>query len=202
MIQTTPTSINEDVLKFCKEIDSTTNPVFVDVIPDKDSKYQECFRNVEEHVKKFGGRIEYGWTIWEIPHKFIEAEFHAVINKKGKYIDITPKKDGEEKILFLKDSKRKFTGKLVDNIRKILLDNAETRTKVIMGKKRFEINEKYYDGFEIRIPIFEIKKLETLEKKIFLFEIEKDKLEGKIKIGRNEPCPCGSGKKYKKCCIV
>ncbi len=22
------------------------------------------------------------------------------------------------------------------------------------------------------------------------------------KIGRNEPCPCGSGKKYKKCCVV
>jgi hypothetical protein len=25
-------------------------------------------------------------------------------------------------------------------------------------------------------------------------------LEGKKKIGRNDPCPCGSGKKYKKCC--
>jgi hypothetical protein len=24
---------------------------------------------------------------------------------------------------------------------------------------------------------------------------------GKKKIGRNEPCPCGSGKKYKKCCL-
>ncbi|MBE0664154.1 MAG: SEC-C domain-containing protein [Bacteroidales bacterium] len=23
-----------------------------------------------------------------------------------------------------------------------------------------------------------------------------------LKIGRNEPCPCGSGKKYKKCCMV
>ena len=23
--------------------------------------------------------------------------------------------------------------------------------------------------------------------------------EDKIKIGRNDPCPCGSGKKYKKC---
>ncbi len=22
----------------------------------------------------------------------------------------------------------------------------------------------------------------------------------KKKIGRNEPCPCGSGKKYKRCC--
>jgi uncharacterized protein YecA (UPF0149 family) len=23
----------------------------------------------------------------------------------------------------------------------------------------------------------------------------------KKKIGRNDPCPCGSGKKYKKCCL-
>lgn len=22
-----------------------------------------------------------------------------------------------------------------------------------------------------------------------------------LKLGRNDPCPCGSGKKYKKCCI-
>ena len=22
----------------------------------------------------------------------------------------------------------------------------------------------------------------------------------RVKVGRNEPCPCGSGKKYKKCC--
>jgi len=23
----------------------------------------------------------------------------------------------------------------------------------------------------------------------------------KHKVGRNDPCPCGSGKKYKKCCL-
>lgn len=23
---------------------------------------------------------------------------------------------------------------------------------------------------------------------------------GETKVGRNDPCPCGSGKKYKKCC--
>lgn len=22
-----------------------------------------------------------------------------------------------------------------------------------------------------------------------------------VKVGRNDPCPCGSGKKYKRCCI-
>jgi uncharacterized protein YecA (UPF0149 family) len=24
--------------------------------------------------------------------------------------------------------------------------------------------------------------------------------DGEAKVGRNEPCPCGSGKKFKKCC--
>jgi hypothetical protein len=25
---------------------------------------------------------------------------------------------------------------------------------------------------------------------------------GKTKIGRNETCPCGSGKKFKRCCFI
>ena len=29
----------------------------------------------------------------------------------------------------------------------------------------------------------------------------RDPLEKKEKVGRNDPCPCGSGKKYKKCCM-
>ena len=28
----------------------------------------------------------------------------------------------------------------------------------------------------------------------------KKNVEKKVKVGRNDPCPCGSGKKYKKCC--
>ncbi len=32
-------------------------------------------------------------------------------------------------------------------------------------------------------------------------EFENNEKPKKIKIGRNEPCPCGSGKKYKKCCM-
>lgn len=29
---------------------------------------------------------------------------------------------------------------------------------------------------------------------------DKQKSKSKVKIGRNDPCPCGSGKKYKRCC--
>jgi hypothetical protein len=34
----------------------------------------------------------------------------------------------------------------------------------------------------------------------YIFPIEKPEMAVSEKIGRNEPCPCGSGKKYKKCC--
>ena len=33
------------------------------------------------------------------------------------------------------------------------------------------------------------------------FSINEDLLWKKKKVGRNDPCPCGSGKKYKKCCL-
>jgi uncharacterized protein len=39
--------------------------------------------------------------------------------------------------------------------------------------------------------------------RLFHYWVEKtttDKKETKPKVGRNDPCPCGSGKKYKKCC--
>ncbi|TET60949.1 MAG: hypothetical protein E3J47_06135, partial [Candidatus Stahlbacteria bacterium] len=38
------------------------------------------------------------------------------------------------------------------------------------------------------------KKTKVTKKKIT------KKPEPEIKVGRNDPCPCGSGKKYKKCC--
>ncbi|MCX5859651.1 MAG: SEC-C metal-binding domain-containing protein [Proteobacteria bacterium] len=46
---------------------------------------------------------------------------------------------------------------------------------------------------------------EEIEKRRRRWE-EEDKEEGhemvgKLRIGRNDPCPCGSGKKYKKCCL-
>ncbi|KOM96593.1 zinc chelation protein SecC [Clostridium botulinum] len=43
-----------------------------------------------------------------------------------------------------------------------------------------------------------IKEIKSKEDKIY----EKvEKVNHKGKIGRNDPCPCGSGKKYKKCCL-
>ena len=45
-----------------------------------------------------------------------------------------------------------------------------------------------------------LNKLRSLFNEMALSEMVKNPPAKKKKIGRNEPCPCGSGKKYKKCC--
>ena len=31
--------------------------------------------------------------------------------------------------------------------------------------------------------------------------VRREPIKKKVKVGRNDPCPCGSGKKYKNCCL-
>ena len=52
----------------------------------------------------------------------------------------------------------------------------------------------------------EMRKFIALHNMQQLAKLERDKSKTsqtkskKYKVGRNDPCPCGSGKKYKKCC--
>lgn len=48
-----------------------------------------------------------------------------------------------------------------------------------------------------------VAQISSIVSTLFYYWIDKinnDKKETKSKVGRNDPCPCGSGKKYKKCC--
>jgi len=71
--------------------------------------------------------------------------------------------------------------------------------------------DSFYDGdledIEIRLGLRE-KRSKPKEKNFFqkLLEVEEIyepnvPIVSEPKIGRNDPCPCGSGKKYKKCCL-
>ncbi len=55
--------------------------------------------------------------------------------------------------------------------------------------------------------LYNIKEWNTILTKEQQKNIKKDFRDSKavapkVKIGRNDPCPCGSGKKYKKCCMA
>ena len=44
------------------------------------------------------------------------------------------------------------------------------------------------------------KDRKRLEDRSGIYQQEVEQLVAKPKVNRNSPCPCGSGKKYKKCC--
>jgi hypothetical protein len=76
------------------------------------------------------------------------------------------------------------------------------------GWKRFENPWRFYDPVEIQRRqqrwLKEDREQEEREQKRFDLENwrpVKTYVREQPKIGRNEPCPCGSGKKYKKCCM-
>lgn len=81
------------------------------------------------------------------------------------------------------------------------------KNKVIVAERSRSVKVKYYDmkgqqhigifkGFVGQIWQHEINHLEGIEEKVMDYYDEPKP----IKVQRNEPCPCGSGKKYKNCC--
>jgi len=70
----------------------------------------------------------------------------------------------------------------------------------VQTEKRVKELESVFDenGWKYTIEL-EPDKPENIKALDILLNPIKTKIAEK-KVGRNEPCPCGSGKKYKKCC--
>lgn len=150
MDATTPAKITKEIILFCSEIDPTTKPIFIAVEPSASVRFNYCLTDVPCYAKKHGGRIQFGWIIWEIPKILLEAEFHTCwVNPDNCLFDISPKPGNESQILFLPDSKRIYRNQPVDNKRKPLVDNEYTRLLVLFGEKRFQIQKKHFKDNEV-----------------------------------------------------
>lgn len=70
----------------------------------------------------------------------------------------------------------------------------------VKTKKRMKEVAKIFEenAWKYRIDLEQDKPEDITDLEILLNRPEPKEVEKKV--GRNEPCPCGSGKKYKKCC--
>jgi hypothetical protein len=50
------------------------------------------------------------------------------------------------------------------------------------------------------LPVWDTLLTEEKRKELYLEQKKSKTIVKEKKVGRNDPCPCGSGKKYKKCC--
>jgi len=196
---------SQKVASLCAKLVEGGSPVYLNVEAVENADINDCFFIVRDVINEKGGSIQYGWQLWEtLPGRMIEAEFHAVwVDIEGNYHDVSPKAIAIDRILFLPDPKRTYQGRQVDNVR-IALEDSDA-----IIKRFIENAEKYYEATNRGELADQHGEIVGTPEIIALMK-ERDEIGLEImsgataprkssKVGRNDPCPCGSGKKYKKC---
>ncbi len=191
----TPDSITEDIMKISHIINSKGKPHFVEIFPDPFSKPNECFVNVQNKIKVFGGSIRYGWKVWEWKNVILELNFHSIwLSPSGLYVDLTPDED-DSKILFIEDPKIQYKGEVIDNIRIPLKDDILVADYIAVKNESAKVRTK--NGRSKIIGQIIVDKNEILP--LVAMEL---RLEEMLKNGADENslCFCGKPNKYKDCC--
>jgi hypothetical protein len=141
-----PVQITEEIERFCDRIAPGRKPVYVPVRPAAGARVSRCHVNVEGHVRVHGGGPVYGWIVWQSA-ALLHAEFHSNwLSPAGEMIDITPKADGEDRVLFLPDSNGWWEGRLVPSRRQARRDDPLLARLLTAFVDRDRIRAKYRVG--------------------------------------------------------
>ena len=197
-----PAAVTKPVATLCDRISPGQTPLYVSFAQQGGTKPHMCFENVRTIAAKLGGHAEYGWLIWEWKDNYLEAEHHAVWNRDGKLVDVTPQSPSRARVLFLPEPGRCFDfegRRRIDNLRVPLRNDAKVREYLHLSARCIEIEELNSSGGDVVLSAdahFERDRiryrLRTIERGMALWSLNR--------MGRNDSCWCGSGRKFKSCC--
>lgn len=112
---------------------------------------------------------------------------NRVMGLDGKvYEQITPESNTEKTVLTNKTQNVK-TGTIMDGINNELEEITDSETTLDSNNSLNKLDVSSLDAATI--------------KRLIDYQNRKPSVREYKKIGRNDKCPCGSGKKYKKCCL-
>ncbi len=197
----TPAEVSRELAALCATLVPEGKPTYVLVQPDPDTPANECFPLVEGAISRHGGKLILGWSLWEFPGVFVEAEFHAVwASASGELIDVTPKTRPVERVLFLPSKELTYSGRQVNNVRRPLSSDPRVIDYLSTFDATFELlnrGARADQHGEIELTDSEADEYTSLEKKRAL--LFPSVLQLSAFIGPYTPCPCNSGKKVKWC---
>ncbi len=128
------------VQTFCDKVVPGQKVQRVRCEPDLTAPINECFDVVAAHVARHGGSPVLGWTLWEFPGAYIEAEFHCVWRApSGILLDVVPRAEFHDEILFLPDPHRVDNGRTIDNIRQALTRDNDVKRFLFLASEHYRI---------------------------------------------------------------
>lgn len=197
----TPAEIGPALAALCEEIAPGVAPFYVEVAPVPGAPANECFPLVEEHVGQHGGTRVIGWSLWEMPGLFVEAEFHAVWRSpNGNHVDIAPKIQATARIMFLPSPGAIYTERQVNNVRRAIGDDPEMNRYLRGFDELFEFmnrGERAGQHGEIHLDGTEAAEYQQIQ---FRAAAAHQAIAHRFPFhGPYSPCWCGSGKKTRWC---
>ncbi|MHB8655617.1 MAG: SEC-C domain-containing protein [Terriglobia bacterium] len=198
----TPRTITEKIKELCQKINPNAQPTYIAITPDLGCAALDCFACIKRRADQHGGRIQYGWSIWEWPRVYVEAEHHAVYEPAhgGRWLDITPSAYPEiMRRLFLPDDSATYDfeseGIRKDNVRLALNSDREIQEFFEAAAKRNEILNRVPGVGVVRLEDYDAAELEAVESRLtgLLLNL------AMRYTTQNERCFCGSGQKFKRC---
>jgi len=189
MIPTTPDEVTPAIEALCRRVNRDSRPTYITVNSLPGGTMDDCFSNVKQRIAIAGGTEVLGWTIWALP-VMIEAEFHAVWRSPtGDLVDVSPRRGGETRILFLPDSTKRYEGRLVNNIRLPVYRND------VLAERFIKLSDQIYEVMNpgeradlhgtVSVPASEIAPLFLKKEQVGRKIMER-------RIGPDLPCVCGS----------
>ena len=113
---------------------------------------------------------------------------NRVMGLDGKvYEQIRPESNNTEKTVSINKAQIVKTGTIMDGINNELEEITYSETTLDSNNSLNKLDVSSLDAATI--------------KRLMDYQNRKPSVREYKKIGRNDPCPCGSGKKYKKCCL-
>ena len=195
MLPETPEEINENISKLLDRLKLKSEPVIVPVILEPNAKLENCFINVQEKVKNYGGKIIYGWALYQSTI-ICEAIRHAVWKSPdGNLVDITTTNFGFKKTMFIDDD-LEYYGQLIDSVRLNITGEKiiDDFIKICEAYEYFHtLSERESEGVILVAP----KVAQLIDQYVKLKEFIQTYINAKgIK---NLICFCGSSKIYDDC---
>lgn len=197
----TPAEVSRELAALCNDLVPNGAPNYVRLHAELGAPSNECFPLVDAVVAKNRGRRLLGWSLWEFPGVFVEAEFHAVWESpSGELLDVTPKDRPVERILFLPDRGATYSGRQINNVRRPLTADPCVSSYLATFSAEFELlnrGARADQHGEIKLTDAEASEYASIQAQ--RASLHPKVLQLAAAIGPYTPCPCNSGKKVKWC---